>query len=225
MKKYAVITAGGSGLRMGSHLPKQFMGINGKQVLWYTFKTFLTAYPDINFIFVLPENYLNEGESLVKSLDIANQTILVQGGNTRFHSVQNGLAKITTSSIVFVHDGVRCLVSPALIKNCYEQAMELGSAIPAVASADSVRIEEHGQNKPINRNMVRIVQTPQTFKSELILPAFQQTYQEIFTDEATVVETFGHPVFLIEGEYQNIKITRPIDLLLAESILKERQLL
>ena len=224
MKKIALITAGGSGSRMGSNLPKQFMLLNNKPVLWHTLQAFLAAYADIHFILVLPASYMQAGFDLVNELSVKDRTTLVAGGDSRFHSVKNGLSVIQESSIVFVHDGVRCLVKPDLIKRCYQQAMELGSAIPAVAATDSIRIVEGSEHRVVNRNNVRIIQTPQTFRSELLLEAFKQQYQEIFTDEATVVECNGQRVCLIDGEYQNIKITRPVDLLVAETILQERNL-
>jgi len=129
----------------------------------------------------------------------------------------------TTNAIVFVHDGVRCLLTTDLIKRCFEQALSKGSAIPAVAATDSIRIAgKDEESKIADRNQVRIIQTPQTFKAELLLPAFNQEYTEAFTDEATVVEAFGNKIYLIEGEYNNLKITRPIDLLVADMILTER---
>ena len=220
MKKIAIITAGGIGSRMGTTLPKQFLLLKDKPILWHTLKAFLNAYADFYFIVVLPKEYLDAGDNLVKELNITDKTTIVIGGETRFHSVQNGLSLINEASVVFVHDGVRCLISPELIKRCYEQAILLGSAIPAVASTDSVRIEEGDVHHSIDRSNVRIVQTPQTFLSDIILPAFNQTYNESFTDEASVVEAYGKTVCLIEGEYQNIKITRPVDLQIAETILE-----
>jgi 2-C-methyl-D-erythritol 4-phosphate cytidylyltransferase len=222
MKKVAIITAGGIGSRMGAALPKQFLLLRDKPVLWHTFKAFLSAFEDFNFVLVVPESFIKEAHELIDDLQIANSVTVVVGGKTRFDSVKNGLAEVKNPSIVFVHDGVRCLVSPELIKRCFEQAMQKGSAIPAVSSADSVRIELDNGHKSIDRTKVRIIQTPQTFTSDLILPAFNQPYQDSFTDEATVVESFGMDVHLIEGDYQNIKITRPIDLIIAEKILEER---
>ena len=178
MKKIAIITAGGIGSRMGTTLPKQFLLLKDKPILWHTFNAFLNAYADFYFIVVLPKEYLDAGENLVKELNIADKTTIVIGGETRFHSVQNGLKLVNETSVVFVHDGVRCLVSPELITRCYEQAMLLGNAIPAVASTDSVRIEEKGAHYSIDRNNIRIVQTPQTFLSDIILPAFNQTYNK-----------------------------------------------
>ncbi len=222
MKKIAIITAGGSGSRMGNSLPKQFLLLKNKSILWHTISAFLHAYSDFYFIVVLPKEYLDAGESLLTELNIVHQSTIVIGGETRFHSVQNGLKLVVEPAVVFVHDGVRCLVSPLLIKRCFEQAILLGSAIPAVASTDSVRIEEANAHYAIDRTKVRIVQTPQTFLSNIILPAFEQVYNQSFTDEASVVEAFGKPVFLIEGEYQNIKITRPVDLIMAETIIAGR---
>ena len=219
MRKFVIITAGGSGSRMGNSLPKQFLLLKNKSILWHTITAFLNAYSDFFFIIVLPKEYLDAGESLINELTIADQSKIVIGGETRFHSVQNGLKLVNESAVVFVHDGVRCLVTPDLIKRCFEQAILLGSAIPAVASTDSVRIDEDEAHHAIDRTKVRIVQTPQTFLSDIILPAFDQVYNQSFTDEASVVEAFGKPVFLIEGEYQNIKITRPVDLIIAETII------
>jgi 2-C-methyl-D-erythritol 4-phosphate cytidylyltransferase len=222
MKKIAIITAGGMGTRMGSILPKQFLLLNGKSVLWHTLHAFIKAFEDISFVLVVPDHFINTAAELASELNISQKTSIVVGGPTRFDSVKNGLATIKESAIVFVHDGVRCLVSPELIKRCYLQAIEKGSAIPAVASTDSIRIAIEDNHKVIDRSKVSIIQTPQTFKSDLILPAFNQSYQEGFTDEATVVESTGKMVYLIEGDYQNIKITRPIDLIIAEKIITDR---
>jgi len=222
MKKYAVIVAGGMGLRMGSFTPKQFLALKGKPILWYTLNAFLEAYADLQIILVLPEEHFETGEALIKSFDDHYRIQLVKGGKTRFHSVQNGLQSVKNDSIVFVHDGVRCLVTKHLIYRCYEEALLKGSAVPAVAATDSIRIAEDGKSSVIDRNKVRIIQTPQTFRSDILLAAFQQTFDEKFTDEATVVEASGQIIFLVEGEYDNIKITRPVDLLIAEKILEER---
>lgn len=222
MKKIVVITAGGSGSRMGTVLPKQFLLLNDRSILWHTIQAFLSAFSDIQLILVLPADYMTAGIELINEMGLNSQTILVQGGATRFDSVKNGLAKITEPAIIFVHDGVRCLITADLIKRCYNQAIELGTAIPAVAATDSIRIESNGINQSIDRNKIRIIQTPQTFDSNILLPAFQQPYQETFTDEASVVEANGGKVNLIEGDNQNLKITRPIDLIIAAQILADR---
>jgi 2-C-methyl-D-erythritol 4-phosphate cytidylyltransferase len=222
MKKFAVIVAGGSGQRMGVAKPKQFLFLQNKPVLWYTITAFLQAFADIEIIVVVPEEYIFLGEELKRVFHEKERINIIAGGDTRFHSVKKGLALTEPGSVIFVHDGVRCLVTPQLIKNCLEQAIKKGSAIPAIAATDSIRIIQKDKHVVADRNHVRIIQTPQTFLADIILPAFENEYQPAFTDEATVVEAMGKEVFLIEGEYQNIKITRPVDLVIAEKILEER---
>jgi 2-C-methyl-D-erythritol 4-phosphate cytidylyltransferase len=222
MQKKAVIVAGGNGLRMGAFIPKQFLLLKGKPLIVYTIETFLNAYIDMEIILVLPEEHLERGEAIVATINNKERITLTKGGATRFHSVQNGLKLIKDEAIVFVHDGVRCLINTTLIQSCYEQALMKGSAIPAVAATDSIRIANNENESVVaDRTKVRIIQTPQTFKSSILIPAFQQNYTDAFTDEATVVEAFGAPVFLIEGDYNNIKVTRPVDLVIAETILQE----
>jgi 2-C-methyl-D-erythritol 4-phosphate cytidylyltransferase len=221
MKKYAVIVAGGSGTRMNSQVPKQFLLLKGKNILQRSVDTFLSAFDDMNVVVVLPHEFL-----LYESIQfLRNNTRIrfTEGGATRFHSVQNGLKMVPENAVVFVHDAVRCLVTTNLIHRCYEQAIEKGSAVPAVPVKDSIRILENNGSKPLDRNKIRVIQTPQTFKSDYLLAAYQQTYQDSFTDEATVLEKFGMLVHLIEGEETNIKITVPNDLLIAEKILEERE--
>ncbi len=225
MKKYAVVVAGGSGQRMGSSIPKQFLLLQGKPLLWYTLDTFLKSFDDIEIILVVPETGISEADALVEDLNAQARITITKGGTTRFHSVQNGLALVTEPSIVFVHDGVRCLITKELIQRCYHQAIEKGSAIPAIAVTDSIRIVDGNSHRVADRNNVRIIQTPQTFQSLILLKAFNTDYKDSFTDEATVVEASGENVFLIEGEHENIKITRPADLLIAERILAERSTL
>lgn len=224
MNKYAVIVAGGAGKRMGNTVPKQFLLLKGRPVLWYTVGAFLRAYDDMHVILVLPEDHITKGKQIVALFDDKKIT-LTAGGATRFQSVQQGLKLIQKESVVFVHDGVRCLISVPLIQRCYNQTVEKGSAVPAVAATDSIRIFNDGKHYRKDRQQVRIIQTPQTFLSSVILPAFEQKYSDAFTDEATVVETYGFPVFLTEGEYENIKITRPVDLMIAERIVEERSTL
>lgn len=222
MKKYAVIVAGGSGQRMGTVVPKQFLLLKEKPLLQYTIEAFLLAFADLHIILVLPSEHLQRGKELVTQMKIEKQVRIISGGTTRFHSVQNGLQEVTHPSIVFVHDGVRCMISQKLISNCYEQAVEKGSAVPAVIATDSIRIVENSSHHTIDRNQVKIIQTPQTFASAILVKAFEQEYSPAFTDEATVVEAAGNKVFLIDGEYTNIKVTRPLDLFIAEKLLAER---
>jgi len=239
MKKFAVIVAGGIGVRMGGAVPKQFLMLREHPVLWYTLQTFLAAYEDLQIVLVIPEAHLGVAKELVASLAGAERIVLVPGGDTRFHSVRNGLewirrevagsvdAGVTAAAgvvgretIIFVHDGVRCLVSADLIRRCYEQAAESGSAVPAVECPDSVRlVEDEGRSKPIDRSRIKLVQTPQTFRGDILLGAYMMDHSEAFTDEATVVEVAGHQVRLIEGEETNMKITTPTDMFIAEQML------
>ena len=219
MVKYAIIVAGGSGTRMGEKLPKQFILLKDKPVLYYTIKTFLESYEDLQVILVLPVDYMDMGQEIIDAYFDKDRIRITAGGDSRFQSVKNGLKLVEQESIIFVHDGVRCLLSEKLIHACYEKAVETGSAIPAVASKDSVRILTDEGNDAIDRNKVMIIQTPQTFHSKILLPAFQIDYKDKFTDEATVVEAYGLKVSLIEGEETNIKITKPVDMLIAESLL------
>ncbi|MFI5186260.1 MAG: 2-C-methyl-D-erythritol 4-phosphate cytidylyltransferase [Chitinophagales bacterium] len=219
MKKYAIIVAGGTGSRMGSDLPKQFMQLKDKPVLFYSLKTFLEAYDDLQIILVLPAAFTDVGKEIIDAYFTKERIHITTGGDTRFQSVKNGLKLIEEESIIFVHDAVRCLVSIDLIHRCYEAALETGSAIPVIASKDSVRIMSEEGSQTIERNKVLLVQTPQTFHSKILLPAYEIDFKDKFTDEAAVVEAYGLKVSLTEGEETNIKITRPIDLLIAEMLL------
>ena len=222
MKKTAIIVAGGTGQRMGATLPKQFLTIEGKSILLHTLSQFVTAFWDINFVIVLPADFIQEGQNLIASSGFNQHFQFVAGGDTRFQSVKNGLAQADSESIVFVHDAVRCLLTPDLIQRCYQQAIEKGSAIPAVSSTDTIRITEGTKHHIVDRTNVMMIQTPQTFNAALLKKAFEQDYQPAFTDEANVLEASGKEVYLIEGEYENIKITRPLDLAIAEYILAKR---
>jgi 2-C-methyl-D-erythritol 4-phosphate cytidylyltransferase len=219
MQTYVVIVAGGSGKRMGTVLPKQFLLLKNKPVLYYTIDTFLKALPDCKVIIVLPEEHLELGKEIVDGFFDAQRIQLTAGGETRFHSVQNGLKLVEEESIIFVHDGVRCLVTEELIQRCYTTALETGSAIPAIDCRDSVRILTPEGNEQVDRSRLRLIQTPQTFHSKILLAAFAIDYKPWFTDEANVVEAFGLKVTLVQGEETNIKITNPIDLVIAERIL------
>ena len=221
MYKYAIIVAGGFGTRMGSNTPKQFLMLHDKPVLYYTIKTFLEAYPDLEIVLVLPEEYTEMGREIIDAYFDYDRIKITAGGETRFHSVQNGLQLVQQDSIVFVHDGVRCLVSVDLIHRCYQAALEGGSAVPVMPVRESVRLLTQEDSEAIDRNTVVTVQTPQTFHSKILLPAFEIDYKERFTDEATVVEAFGLKISLVQGEEHNIKITRPVDLQIAEALLEE----
>jgi 2-C-methyl-D-erythritol 4-phosphate cytidylyltransferase len=219
MKKYAVIVAGGTGIRMESNVPKQFMLLRDKPVLYYSLKAFLDTYDDLQLILVLPVTYTDMGQEIIDAFFDKDRIRITAGGDTRFQSVKNGLQLVEEESIVFVHDAVRCLVTADLITRCYEEALQTGSAIPVIKSKDSVRLLTDEGHDAVDRNRVMLVQTPQTFHSKILLSAYQIDYKDKFTDEATVVEAYGLKVSLVEGEESNIKITHPIDLIIAENLL------
>ncbi len=222
MNKYAVIVAGGNGSRMNSSIPKQFLLLKNKPVLYYTLNAFLQSYADMKIILVLPEEYIATGQEIIDAYFDYDRIKITVGGRTRFHSVQNGLKLVEEESIVLVHDAVRCLVSTELIYRCYEAALEFGAAIPAIASRDSVRLITEEGNEAVERRNVRLIQTPQAFLSTILIPAYNIDYKDKFTDEATVVEAFGMKVKLVEGDEKNIKITQPADLVLAEMLLEDQ---
>jgi 2-C-methyl-D-erythritol 4-phosphate cytidylyltransferase len=220
MKKYAVIVAGGAGTRMNSAVPKQFLMLKGKPVLYYCIQAFLTAYEDCKIILVLPEEHIAAGQEIIDAFFDYNRIQIAIGGRTRFHSVQNGLALIEEEdSVIFVHDAVRSLISIDLIKRCYDAVSEFGSAIPVIDCKDSVRVVLEDGNEVMDRNLIKLVQTPQAFHGKILLPAYRIDYKDKYTDEATVAEAFGLKVTLVQGDENNIKITNAVDLLIAESIL------
>ncbi len=223
MDKYAIIVAGGSGSRMGANVPKQFLLLQNKPVLWYSITAFLNAFNDIRIILVLPEQYFENGKDIIKSTSSPDRIEIVAGGTTRFQSVQNGLTKVPMNCVVFVHDGVRCIVTSQLILRCYETALAKGNAIPAISAVDTIRIETTDGSKLMDRTKLKIIQTPQTFNSSILKKAYQQNYKDLFTDDASVVESMGEKIYLVEGDAANIKITHKIDLLIAEQILNNRK--
>jgi 2-C-methyl-D-erythritol 4-phosphate cytidylyltransferase len=221
---YAIIVAGGQGTRMGTAVPKQFLELDGKPVLYHTINAFIKALPEVRVVLALPAHQISYAQMVLQSFPERIDLAIVPGGETRFHSVQNGLKDIPKDAIVMVHDGVRPLAGAELIQRCYQQAMEKGSAIPAIAVTDSMRLMTKEGSEAVDRSQLRIIQTPQTFRASILLPAMQQPYLDSFTDEATVVEAFGETVFLIEGEKRNIKITTPEDLVVAEALIKAREI-
>jgi 2-C-methyl-D-erythritol 4-phosphate cytidylyltransferase len=218
MKRVAVIVAGGSGTRMGMEVPKQFLQLNGKAILIHAISAFVHAYPDIHIVLVLPKEYIELAKELVGQESLTPNIEFVEGGATRFDSVKNGLQHINDAELIFVHDAVRCLVSTDLIQTCSESASQQGSAIPVIPVRDSMRrLDTDDQSSVIvNRENLVIVQTPQTFKKDILLSAFDVDYSPSFTDEASVVEAAGYQVHLVPGEETNIKITFPNDLHYAE---------
>lgn len=220
MKKYAIIVAGGSGSRMKSNLPKQFMEIGGLPILMHTLKKFKEANADIELILVLPESQFAFWNELCEIHAEFMKIIphqLVAGGKSRFQSGKNGLDVIENEGLVAIHDGVRPFVSAEIINESFRIAEEKGTAVVSVASKDSVRIN----GKAIDRATIRLIQTPQTFQTYLLKKAFETEELATFTDDASVAEHAGFTINLIEGSYENIKITTPEDLLWAEVLLRE----
>lgn len=219
MKKFALIVAGGSGVRMKGSVPKQFLEINSRPVLMHTFDAFLKYDNQIEFILVLPKTLIDYWKSLCVNYKFLINYKLATGGETRFHSVKNGLDLIEEKGIVFIHDGVRPLVSTKTIQDCYKIAEEKGNALPVIPINESIRYSDAEENKTVDRKKYFLVQTPQTFKTELIKKAYQQDYSDLFTDDASVLESFGHKINLVDGNRENIKITYPEDLVVAKSFL------
>lgn len=222
MKKFALIVAGGSGNRMKSEIPKQFLEINEKPVLIHTIEVFKRYDLDIEIILVLPQNQYELWISQCAEYNFNAEYKIAFGGAVRFQSVKNGLDKISEDGIVFIHDGVRPLVSLQTIRNCFEMAVEKGNALPVIPVSESVRIIENNSNHILDRTGVMLVQTPQTFRTELIKKAYQLAESDKFTDDASVLESFGEKIQLVEGNRENIKITYPEDLIFAESILSRQ---
>jgi 2-C-methyl-D-erythritol 4-phosphate cytidylyltransferase len=218
MNQYAIIVAAGSGRRMGSEIPKQFLEIAGKPVLMHTIGRFRAYSESIGIIVVLPENQISYWDELQKSYSFSIPHLIVKGGEKRYHSVRNGLSAVISSGLVAIHDGVRPLVSTGTIRRCFEAAARHGSAIPVINPDDSLRIVTDQGSVPVNRQHVKLVQTPQVFDAELIRRAYLLDYTIEFTDDATVLEKAGEQVFLVEGNKENIKITSPEDILIAEAL-------
>ncbi len=219
MKKYVIIVAGGFRTRMNSQTPKQFLPIAKKPLLFHSINTFYNFRNDLSIILVLPTSQIEKWKSLCYEYNYNVPHIIVEGGNTRFNSVKNGLKLIHEPALIAIHDGVRPLVSHKTISNSFNCAEKNGTAIPVVNINDSLRELYDNKSKSVNRNNYRIVQTPQCFKSEILLNAYQQDYDELFTDDASVVEKMGEKIFLVEGNVENIKITTPFDLLFAEYLI------
>lgn len=218
-KKTVIIVAGGTGKRMGDQTPKQFLILNGKPILFYSLEIFKQFDPEIQLILVLPEEQIELWENLCTQYNCDIKHDLVIGGDARFFSVKNALQQITGEGFVAIHDGVRPLVSLQTIKNAFETAQSLGTGIPVVSANESVRELTKTGNQIVDRKKLRLIQTPQVFQASEIKEAYDQSYQSSFTDDASVYEAKGDPIYLTEGNWENIKITRPVDLVFAESIL------
>lgn len=218
MTKTIIITAGGKGLRMGSSIPKQFLTINDKPILFYTIEQFYRFDPLIEIVLVLPSEHIKYWENLIQELSFAIPHTVVPGGKTRYHSIKNGL-EFANGSVIGVHDGVRPFVSIDVISRVYETAKMLGASIPVLPLKESIRKVSGESSLAKERSLYRLVQTPQCFRNKILKDAYQKTFQMSFTDDASVVEANGGSVVLVVGNEENIKITTPLDLKIAELFL------
>jgi 2-C-methyl-D-erythritol 4-phosphate cytidylyltransferase len=223
MKKHAIIVAGGKGSRMDSMQPKQFLLIGGKPVLMHTLEAFHRADASIGILLVLSESYIPHWKELCEKFSFSIPHRIVTGGHERFQSVKNGLDVIEEECLIAIHDGVRPFVSMEIILASYELASKKGNAVTAVKSKDTIRYEEPGVSRSLEREHCYMVQTPQTFLSGQIKEAYAKASHSSFTDDASVLEANGGRIFINEGSYDNFKITTPEDLLLAESLLQKKE--
>ena len=216
MKKYIIIVAGGKGLRMGGDIPKQFLPVCGKPVLMRTLEAFHAYDASMRLILVLPVSQQAYWKQLCEEYQFELAHEIANGGETRFHSVKNGLALVEEEGLVGVHDGVRPFVSQEVINRCYEEAASLKAVIPVIGVVETVRHLTEEGSETVPRDQYKLVQTPQVFDVTLLRRAYQQEYTDLFTDDASVVEALGEKVYLVEGNRENIKLTTPFDLKLAE---------
>jgi len=222
MNRSAVIVAGGSGTRMNSDIPKQFLLLQGRPILMHTLEAFHHFDAAIDLVLVLPADQLDSWSDLCRQHSFSVPHRLTAGGETRFHSVKNGLELVSDSHVVGIHDGVRPLVNSATLQACYNGAEENESAIPVTPVTDSLRRITPEGNQSVLRSAFRSVQTPQCFQTRLLIPCYNEGFREDFTDDASVFEAAGNKINLVEGNSQNIKITTPQDLMLAEALLKSK---
>lgn len=226
MERFAILVAGGQGLRMGGDVPKQFLPLDGRPVLMHTIDRFREVFPDMHIIVVLPQGQHDYWHDLCRRHHLEGGFLTAPGGDTRFHSVLNGLNAIpadVSEGLVGVHDGVRPFVSRDTLRRCYEEAARSGTAVPVVPVVETLRhVSPDGESMTVPRSDYRLVQTPQVFSLSLLRRAYRQTYAPQFTDDASVVEALGERITLVEGNRENIKLTTPADLLLAKGIMEAR---
>lgn len=220
MTRYVIIVAGGKGLRMGGDLPKQFLPLGGKPILMHTLEAFRKYDEEMQIILVLPRQQQAYWKKICSELHFSLEHAIADGGETRFHSVKNGLALVTAPGWVGVHDGVRPFVSQEVIARCYELATHKRAVIPVIDMVETVRHLIPSGSETVDRNDYKLVQTPQVFETGLLKQAYSQEFNPFFTDDASVVEAMGVPVFLAEGNRENIKITTPFDLKVSSALLE-----
>ena len=219
INKHIIIVAGGKGLRMGGEIPKQFLPIGGKPVLMRTIEAFYAYDASIHVILVLPVSQQEYWKELCRTYQFELSHDIADGGETRFHSVKNGLALVKDGGTVGVHDGVRPFVSQEVIARCYSEVEVKKAVIPVIGVVETVRRLEENGSVTVPRDQYKLVQTPQVFDVSLLQKAYQQEFTEMFTDDASVVEALGEQVYLVEGNRENIKLTTPFDLKLAEMLI------
>lgn len=226
MERFAILVAGGQGLRMGGDVPKQFLPLGGRPVLMHTIDRFRDVFPDMHIIVVLPQGQHDYWHDLCRQHHLEGGFLTAPGGDTRFHSVLNGLNAIpadVSDGLVGVHDGVRPFVSRDTLLRCYEEAARSGTAVPVTPVVETLRhVSPDGESMTVPRGDYRLVQTPQVFSLALLRQAYRQPYAPQFTDDASVVEALGERITLVEGNRENIKLTTPADLLLAKGIMEAR---
>lgn len=218
---FVIIVAGGKGLRMGADLPKQFLPIGGKPVLMHTLEAFYKADAAMRLILVLPQSQQAYWKSLCEEYAFSIPHQVADGGETRFHSVKNGLALVDEAGLVGVHDGVRPFASIEVIRRCYAEAARYKAVVPVIDVVETIRMVQGDDSQTVDRNLYKLGQTPQVFDVALLKQAYHQSYIPGFTDDASVVEAYGEKIHLTEGNRENIKITTPFDLKIAETILQK----
>jgi len=225
MEKFLIIAAGGTGTRMGGGKIKQFIILAGKPLLMHTISVFHRYDNNIKVILSLPPEFINQWNDLCIEFNFGIDHTIVEGGDTRYHSVKNALGKIHSHGLVAIHDSVRPFVSIETIKKCFDTAEKFGNAIPVTELIESVRIDNGNSNSPIDREKIRIVQTPQVFRTIDIKKAYLTEADSKFTDDASVLESSGYKINLVKGNIENIKITTPFDLIVAHALIKDGKFL
>lgn len=220
MKKYAIIVAGGTGRRLKGDVPKQFMLLNGKPVIQYSLEAFFSFDPSVQIILVIHSDFLSFWEQLCLKHEISVPHKTTKGGKTRFDSVKNGLKLVADDGLVAVHDAARPVIRPDFIRHLFAEAENRGSAMPGVALTDTIRMIDGDTSHQLDRTFLRAMQTPQVYKVSELKRAYTQPFLPVFTDDASVMQSVGFPLHLTEGRSENIKITNPQDIDLAEVLLR-----
>lgn len=218
--KYLIVVAGGVGRRMGSETPKQFLPLAGRPLMMHTIDRFVSVCPKAEIIVVLGKTFVDVWEKLCREHNFITPHRVAEGGTERFYSVRNGLCHVSKRSLVAVHDAVRPFVSPDTIERCFREAAQFGNAVPVITPVETVRqVLKTGNSRMLRRNMLRLVQTPQVFKSEILIQAYSRSFRNSYTDDASVVEAAGEKIHMVQGNPENIKITTQADMIMAEGLL------